>query len=221
MVLVATPADISILEVEPWRLRTMTPTAGPGLDGRQQWIHRENRAWMCVYKARGAWGTKHDDFLAFLDELRGPSGTFRLPVLNTNVPDIGVSSVFFLMDDAAENFLVSDGGSDFLVWLGSDPTLAIAAPVGARIVQLVGGEALRPGLKFSYNDFLYRITAVDGESVTINPPLREAIAMGEPVALKAPYIRVRLVDDEAAENAYKFDVQGGKFTLRIMEAFER
>ncbi|CAN0587763.1 unnamed protein product, partial [Ectocarpus sp. 12 AP-2014] len=143
------------------------------------------------------------------------------PVLNTIVPDPSGAAVFFLTDDAGENFLFSDGDTDFLVWLGGDPTLAAAAPVGATIIQLSGSEILRSGIKFSYNDFLYRVTAVDGESITINPPLRGAIASGQPVEMLSPHIRVRIMDDDAVEEAHRFDTKGGKFTLRVMEAFER
>ncbi len=221
MAMVSVPDGLRFAEIEHWRLRTLTPTAGIGVDGRQNWIRRENRIWTGKVKVRGAWGRNQGPYLAFLDDLAGPAGTFRLPVSNEDAPGSGGVSLVFLMNDAGTEFRFDTGTSNMQVSEGFYPTLSVSAPVSATILTTSDNDLFRPGMKFSHDDFLYRVSASDASSITINPPLRAPIASGQTLNVEAPYIRVKLASDEAAAGAHAPERRGGPYVLDVIEAFER
>ncbi|WP_158966261.1 hypothetical protein [Chachezhania sediminis] len=237
MSVIPLPSPLVYRPVEHWRLRTLTATPGPGLGGRQQFIFRETRVWRGVYQVVYAWGSSATEgaYLAFLDEVRGAANTFSLPVPNgltlTSLTErtaflrgLGVSEA----EIAAGHLFYDDGtgfsdGTGFALPEAEDPVIAADAPVGARIVQLSGtlGAVLSVGAGFSINAFYYRVSANDGGTVTFNPPLRAAVTAGDPVNVNAPKIRVRFVDDAAAESAHAFASYGAPFYLDVIEAFDR
>ncbi|NVK57328.1 MAG: hypothetical protein HWE26_17125 [Alteromonadaceae bacterium] len=237
MSVIPLPSPLIYRPVEHWRLRTSTTSPGAGLDGRQQWIFRENRVWRGRYHVIYAWGTSATQgaYLAFLDEVRGAANTFSLPVPNGLTPSAAMGQAAFLRSLGVSEAEISAGylsygdgtqfsdGTGFALPEAVNPAAAADAPVGARIIQLSGtlGEVLAVGAVFSINDFLYRVAANDSGTVTFNPPLRTALTAGDAVEVNAPKIRVRFVDDAAAEAAHEFASYGAPFFLDVIEAFDR
>lgn len=222
MPVIPLPDGIEFRAVDVWSLGTMTPTPGGGLDRtRQQWLRRENRVWINSYQVRGAWrGAARGAFFAFLDQLAGPANTFTLPVRQLMAVPTGAGSTLFLFD--GPDMLFDDGTDNALVLEGDNPFVAAAAPAGATLIQTTDTiDALfRPGVYFSIDGFLYRAAGAAGGAVTFNPPLRQAVAEDDEIAVVAPEIRVRLADDSAAAAAHVAP-PGEPYYLALTEAFER
>ena len=224
MTVISVPDTIRLRQVGQWELVTATTTPGPGLDGRQQYIFRENRTWRCGYKVFDAWGKRASwgAYLAFLDQLRGPANVFDIEVPNVNAIITGAGEPLFVFEGPN---MVFESGTNNAVVLDSDPNpvTTVAAPEGATIIQLGGvdGSVLGPGAHFAYLNFLYRVAANNDGEVAFNPPLRTAIPSGTMLQVRKPFIRVRLADDAAAAAAHQFSQIGGAYTLNVVEAFER
>jgi len=224
MAAIAVPGSLTLRQMENWRLVTETRSPGRGLDGWQQFITTENRSWACTYRVDDAWewGGSSGAYMAFLDQLRGPAGTFSIPVPNFNRGGYGLTGPLFVFN--ASNMAFEDGQPNALVLNGdADLLVAVAAPAGAQIIQTQGGGAavLQPGSFFSWADYLYRVQSVSGAAVTFNPPLRSPVSIGTKLSVNTPKIRVRLPDDEAAAAAHKFSAFQGDYMLTVVEAFQR
>lgn len=224
MALVTVPAALRFNETAHWRLRTLTPTTGPALDGRQQFLTRENRVWEGSYEVRGAWDQIQGQYLGFLDLLQGAANTFLVPVSNFSAVLPPLGGFLFVLDDAGAEFAYDTADVIGMAVLDdANSTVTTAAPVGSTLLRLEGvnGIYLLPGAYFTANNFLYRVAANDEGTVKINPPLREAIVAGAALEVRDPKIRVRLISDEVAAEAHKFARRRGPYSISVMEAFER
>lgn len=83
-------------------------------------------------------------------------------------------------------------------------TVGANATAGATTLQLTVGApivTLEPGHRFSINDRLYQIKTVSqtggSATVTIRPPLREAVSTGDFCNFDYPRVKMRLTDDTA------------------------
>lgn len=96
-------------------------------------------------------------------------------------------------------------------------TVGAAAAAGATTIRIdypSGHDRPEPGHIFSIGDHLYSIVTRNSASatttsVTIFPPLRKAIAVGEAVNFTTPVLKARLASDEEmdlglADNRYGF-----------------
>jgi len=214
---IAAPGALKLRQMVNWRLSTTTASSGMGLDGRQQFIRRENRTWVCSYTVLEAWDNR-GAYLAWLDNLAGAANTFTLPVPNFSLMASG--TVLFLNEDG--DFVTEDG--DFLV-VGINQDVVLTAPASAGASQITvsatNGLLMQPGVVFSRNDFLYRVASQAAGVVQINPPLRGAIANGATLFVTNPKIRVRLADDAAGVAAHEFSQMHAPYTLSVIEAFDR
>lgn len=80
------------------------------------------------------------------------------------------------------------------------------ALIGATTVSLTKETTatLEPGNRFSINDRLYQIQTITNQdsvsaTVTIRPPLREALVVGDRAEFDYPRVKVRLTDDKAMQ----------------------
>lgn len=230
MTTITVPSSINLKQASQWSLATTTISGGLGLDGRTQRIRRENRTWACTYIVLDAWGGEAGQgaYMAFLDEINGAANTFTVEVpqpgqiVSTSSTSSTLQGNMFLFEG---NNMLFDTGTNNAIFLDGDPnpgTSAFAA-AAASIIQTSGadGLVLRVGDHFSHNDFLYRISANDGGTISFNPPLRAAIASGQTLEVLNPKIRVRLSDDSAAATAHQFSQWGAPYTMTLIEAFER
>lgn len=224
MTIISVPSSITLRQATQWELVTKTTTPGPGLDGRQQYITRENRTWRCSYIVLDAWGKRAGwgAYLAFLDQLNGAGNTFTIPVPNPNAAITTSAEPLFYFDGGnmgfvtgTDNAIVMDGNSDI--------TTSALAPAGATIINAddFDAEAMQMGAHFSYGDFLYRVWDSSSTQIKFNPPLRAAIPTGATLKADSPTIRVRLASDDAASSAHQFGQIGGPYVLNVIEAFER
>jgi len=85
-------------------------------------------------------------------------------------------------------------------------SVGTAASIGATTVVLSKETAstLEPGHRFSINDRLYQIKSITSQdstsaTITIRPPLREAIVVGDRAEFDYPRVKVRLTDDKAMQ----------------------
>lgn len=221
MPVITPPPGFALQPLGRWELRTNTISSGLGLDGRQQYIRRENRTWRNRYQVLGAWfDSGQEKYDAFLDQLHGAANTFDLPVPNRW---IGSESVpLFVTVDG--DFEFDDSGTSMLVLDGSiAPVVAVDAPVRATVLTLSGpdGEAMGIGWVFSVNSFLYRVATNTAGVITFNPPLRAAVTASTVLQVQQPKIRVRLDGDGAAAAAHSFSQMGAPQILNVVEAFER
>jgi len=114
-------------------------------------------------------------------------------------------------------------GTGFALPGYDEPTVSANGSAGASAIQLDGyiGRNLSVGSFFSINDFLYRVEAnVDG-AVTFNPPLREAVTVGQAVDVSVPKIRVRLRDNDGWRVFQNYGFYSSAMTFSVVEAFER
>lgn len=234
MALIDVPSGLALYALNNWRLRTMTPTPGPGLDGRQQWMFRENRVWMNKYSVERAWDDQNEGaYLAFLDDLKGAVNSFLLPIYNRTPNYLDAAELWREMGyteaQIAEGRTYYDDGSrfsdrsGFALPDGADPIFGADAPVGATLVTLLGavGELLWIGAGFSVDGFYYRVAANTAGAVRINPPLRQAITAGTVALVGVPQIRVKLENDEAVKAAHDISRLSAPYSLSVIEAFDR
>lgn len=110
------------------------------------------------------------------------------------------------MIDASESIPFSDGsrlsdGSGYAnVWIDTRLWNGAARRATTLTIQKVACGTIQPGMRFSIGDRLYEVRTVvsQGEvlaSVTVRPPLREAVAKGERVNFAFPVCRMRLASD--------------------------
>lgn len=98
--------------------------------------------------------------------------------------------------------LFDDGSGYTTSW--SNVYLSSDASTGATTLYLTINDPiidLEPGHRFSINDRLYQIKSVSqsdsAATVTIRPPLREAVSTGDRVEFDYPRVKMRLTDDSA------------------------
>lgn len=116
--------------------------------------------------------------LAWLASLKGPAGSFRLPVFDYSGP-AGVSS---------------------------NPEVAATALARSGVIslQMVGADAFEVGEYFTLDGHLHVVTAAPApliggvQSLTVWPRLRADVALGDPVEALAPYAVWALADQENA-----------------------
>lgn len=112
----------------------------------------------------------------------------------------------------------SDGTyfSDDAGYVGSFSTAKVNATASTGAVTVVINKvtpfSVEPGQRFSINHRLYQIRTVTSQSsniatVTVRPPLREALNVGDVVEFNYPRLRVRLVSDEAMYLPLNFNQQ--------------
>lgn len=97
--------------------------------------------------------------------------------------------------------------------------------IGATTVTLTKNApyvTLEPGHRFSINDRLYQIRKIESQGdttavVTIRPPLREAITVGNIAEFDYPRLKVRLTDDKAMQIDLDYNAYGTP-SLSFMEA---
>jgi len=219
MALISPPAGLRLRAAGHWRLATSTGTPGRGLDGRQQFLRRENRIWVNDYLVLDCWTRAGlGRYLAFLDQLHGPANSFLLPVCNRALAAPG--EVLFVTEGGE---FATESGDFLTVGAVRDVAVTAAATAGAAVVTVSALDAylMEPGVVFSHAGWLHRVASRSGGTIRFNPPLRAGIAEAAVLSLDAPQIRVRLADDAAAEEAHAVGEIGGPHVLRVEEAFER
>lgn len=175
MTVIDWPAGIcGIIEGSPF-LSVSSVSAGPGLDGDEQIVGRENSVWEIKITAGRLIRERIPAWRAFIHSLRGRENPFRFTVWNTfSLPVSGP---------------IPDGG----ICIVADD-----APAGSTIAILSGysGENINVGGYFSINDFLYEVQSNVAGVVSFLPPLRQAVTVGDQVKISGPTILLRLANDD-------------------------
>lgn len=229
------PAGITVREMAHWRLRTSSVSSGRALDGRQQFLHVENRTWEADYGVIGAWDHLMGQWIAFLDALGGPRTSFLVPVRNDLTLTYGGDLTAFYAAAGVSPAQVADGfirysdgttfsdGAGFALPSVAEPAVLVAARAGDASIALGGylGRHLAVGAYFAIDNFLYRVQSnIDG-AVVFNPPLRADVAVGATAVVNAPMARVRFADDEAFRAAIEIRRYYGPYRMALVEAFDR
>lgn len=229
------PAGITVREMAHWRLRTTSVSSGRALDGRQQFIHVENRTWEAEYGVIGAWDGLMGQWIGFLDSLGGPRTSFLVPVRNDVTLTFAGDLATFYATAGVSPAQVADGfirfgdgttfsdGTGFSLPSTSDPTVLTAARAGDAAISLDGylGRHLSVGAYFAIDNFLYRVQSNTDGDIVFNPPLRADVAAGATAAVNAPKARVRFADDEAYRAAIEIRRYYGPYRMALIEAFDR
>lgn len=228
------PSDIELFQVGGWVLDAKSTTAGRGLDGVRQIINKESRYWKSQFQVADIWGLEDaPKFHAFMDQCKGASGAFRIPVYNEwTFQYTGDLRAFYLSvgmtaDEIAAGAIFYDDGASFDDGSGfappdyAEPITTAAAAAGDTYLSVTGfiGEYAKVGSLFSVNDFLYRIYENTVGNIKFNPPLREAISSGTTVNISKPNVQVRFESDEDAE--VFASAQWGLPMFNVVEVFQR
>lgn len=102
-----------------------------------------------------------------------------------------------------------------------DGQVSEGASAGETVITINSFFAIPVGQHFSIGERLYRVSSVgspagDDYPVTIRPPLREDILLGDPVVFSLPVCRCRLASDD--EMALEIDVIGiGRGKVKFVE----
>ena len=210
-------------------------TSGRALDGRQQYVNVENRTWEVQYGVIGAWDHLMGQWIAFLDQLGGPRGSFLVPVSNAITTTYGGDPAAFWTSAGISAAEISDGfirwsdGTTFSDGTGwalpdyGDPVVSFPAPAGSSVIRLHGylGRNLAVGAYFAINNFLYRVQSNADGDIRFNPPLREAVLVGDVAVVNAPKARVRFGSDEDYRGAIEIRRYYGPYRMSLVEAFDR
>lgn len=133
--------------------------------------------------------------MAWLASLKGPAGSFQLPVFDYGGP----------------------------ASIGSNPTVAASALAISEVIalQMAPGEAFEVGEYFTIADHLHMVTAAplplanDVQTLTIWPRLRANVSPGQAVEALAPYVVWALADQE---NTYsRQSTRARSQTLNLIE----
>lgn len=187
------PDDTLAPTAENWHLAGRT-LGSAGIFGPGTVVHVENRVWRVDIPLAPLPEARWRPLRALLDEARGRYGVLRIRVQGGPDGATGIGSAAFA--DATP----FDGDVLFAPESLADLRLAQPAAAGATQIALAGPAVLlAPAAMISLpNDRLHRVAARAGATVTLNPPLREAVPAGAPVEAMAPRARMRLDTDEAA-----------------------
>lgn len=227
------PSDLRVIAGHSWHLAVSSGTPGRGLGGHQQIIFRENRYWQCDLKIVPLRRRQIPTWQAFVDELCGMANPIRLPLCNVWRPRPAGGSFNYEAagldpEEIANGVRFSDtaffdDGSGWSFPGVPDPSIAQAAPAGATILRMTGPTVamLQPGVMFTIDGYLYRIAGRSGQQVRFNPPLRQDVASGVQVNISAPYVIVRLADDDQARAFVNAERWTDAMTVSVVEAFDR
>lgn len=138
-----------------------------------------------------------------------PNGVIYSDFFDNSIPHD--SDAFFDDDEGYENTLISVDA-------------AANASIGATSLSLTKNFSgdLEPGHRFSVNYKLYEIRTVESQtastaSITIRPPLREAIVSGDPIIFDYPTMKVRLASDNEMQLPLNFNQQSFQ-TVNFIES---
>ncbi|KAB6716273.1 hypothetical protein [Roseobacter sp. TSBP12] len=200
MTVIDWPLDINgRIEGSPF-LSMTSVTAGPGLDGDEQIVGRENGVWEVKITTGKLIRETIPVWRAFIHSLRGRQNPFRFKVWNSFALPISGP--------------IPDGGICIV---------AADAPAGSTIINLSGysGENINPGGYFSINDFLYEVQSNASGVVSFLPPLRMSVAVGDEVKISGPTILLRLSNDSDGR-AYPTGMRyAAPVTFTAKEVFQR
>jgi hypothetical protein len=191
-----------------------------------------------VSNSAGIWTVTYDEIPVYssqmirlwraLDSLiEGPLGIISLPAWDfprspSAMDELGLN--IYKTPIASHN----DGSyfSDYSGYVSSWTNIYVSADanIGATTISFTKDTpvTLEPGHRFSINDRLYQIRTVTSQSntlatVTIRPPLREAILICDRAEFDYPRVKVRLTDDKAMQ--LDLDYNAKSFvTLSFFEA---
>lgn len=235
MTVVTWPAEIPVFESVDWRLSGTTQSPGRAMDGREQFVWRENRVWRATITLPALRGSKVAILQAAVDQMRGRFVRVAIPVCNRYTtryrgdPATFYASLGITAQQISDGFTrYSDGtifsdGTGFALPDYQAPVALYDAVAGASRIKLHGylGRHLAVGAYFTINNFLYRVQSNSDGDIRFNPPLREAVLAGASVEVSNPVAHVRLdTDDEfrVAENHNRITSQ---ITFDVVEAFDR
>ena len=228
------PDRAARFDADSWWLTVSTKSPGAGLDGRRQVIFREMRTWANSVSITKLWADRPGLLRAFIDDLMGASGVFRLPVYNgltyRYTGDLVAFFALFSLTSAeiASGLPFDDGttwddGAGWDLPETADPTVLADAPIGATRLMLDGflGRNLAIGGVFTVNGFMYRVAENLDGAIRFNPPLREAITAGTIAEVNAPKIVVRLSQDTGGRLTLAPRNIGSMQAFDVEEAFQR
>ena len=150
---------------------------------------------------------------AFLAQMEGRVGTTLVPVRSRFRP--------VDRDGHALSFCTTADLADAQTWdhfgfQNSTPTFVIAAgPVALRATQmdvtLMNSTGLRPGQFFSIGERLYRVQAywqpaAGVHRIMFQPPLRQAVFLGQRLEIARPVCRMRFASEEEGLYDQSLDV---------------
>lgn len=110
---------------------------------------------------------------------------------------------------------------------GTHPlTLTALAAKGSRSLTVGLSNPARPALRigdeFSYDFFLYRVTAADAAgNVTVAPRLRSDVPAGAVLITDPPVVRMRFATDGEGQRMRDYLRFGAPVALNFVEAFDR
>ncbi|MDI3335861.1 hypothetical protein QKW60_05550 [Defluviimonas aestuarii] len=235
MTVVAWPTEIPVFESVDWRLSGFTQSPGRAMDGREQFVWRENRVWRATITLPALRGSKVSTLRAAVDQMRGRFVRISIPVCNRYTtryrgdPVAFYASVGITAQQISAGYLrYSDGttfsdGAGFALPDYQEPVAMYAASAGASRIKLHGylGRHLSVGAYFTINNFLYRVQSNDDGDIRFNPPLREAVLAGASVDVSNPTTHVRLESDDEFRVAENHNRITSQVTFDVVEAFDR
>jgi hypothetical protein len=204
-------------------LQNRSRSAGVGLSGQEQVVSPLSAFWIVRLELPAQFdGRLMKEFEGMVAAMEGKTNIAEFPICDPLRFGERVSPRQTPFDDG-EWF--TDGRG--FVADGTHPTtLSEAAAKGARNVRVAMTEPVRPafrvGDEFSYDYFLYRVTAADqAGNVSIAPRLRTDIPMGATLETDPAKVRMRFASDEEGQRMRDYLRWGAPIALNFVEAFDR
>ncbi|TIN10381.1 hypothetical protein [Mesorhizobium sp.] len=131
--------------------------------------------------------------------LEGRLGTILVPLCRAYQPVPADSDALYEDVPHSDDALFDDDTG----YVGTVIDVVAAAPAAVRAVSMTvtvnyAGD-IEPGQHFSLGERLYRVRSFDADTgaMTFRPPLREAVADGDPLNFDDPVCLMRLASDDA------------------------
>lgn len=180
--------------------------AGPAsVSGATQVVASDAGIWKATYgniivKSRNA-VLAHRAIAALLE---GRLGTILVPLCRAYGPSSGAvsdQSFFARVPHSDDAYFDDDTG-----YVGSLTDVVLAADAAVRATALTvtvnyAADDIQPGMHFSLGERLYRVRTFDSSTgtMTIRPPLREAVTAGDRLEFDDPCCRMRLANDDGLD----------------------
>jgi hypothetical protein len=183
--------------------------AGPAsVSGATQVVASEAGIWKATYgnivvKSRRA-VLAHRAIAALLE---GRLGSILVPLCRGYGPSSGAvltadEEALFAQVPHSDDALFDDDTG----YVGSLTDVVLAADAAVRATTLMvtvnyAADDIQPGMHFSLGERLYRVRTFDADTgtMTIRPPLREAVTAGDVLNFDDPVCRMRLANDDGLD----------------------
>jgi len=204
-------------------LQNRTRSAGVGLTGQEQIVSPRSAYWAVRLDLPAQfYGRLMKEFEGLVAAMEGRSNIAEFSVCDPLRYGPKVSP---RQEPFSDGTWFTDGRG--FITDGTEPMVTTAAASkGERTLTVSLTNPVRPafriGDEFSYDFFLYRVTASDAAgNVTVAPRLRTDVPSGAVLITDPPLVRMRFATDDEGQRMRDYLRYGAPVALNFVEAFDR